>query len=342
MMPGSPRSSGGRVEWLTFARFLPLPENQSALAAFKEAADRLLACRSPHDLNPLFLHGPAGVGKTHLAWALVLETSRRRPDLAAQVLSAGDIRPTPEMGEENGSLLAQARDCDLLVVEDVQHLAARAAETLVSIHDALLARRKQMVFTASTGPGHLDQLPARLTSRLAAGLVVGIAAPGPASRLALLHDKAQRQQLAVPIETLTWLADHLVGGGRQLEGALEQLRTLAHRGRLDLPTIAAHFAPQADATRPTVERIAQRVGKQFQVDLKQMQSSHRQHRALLPRQVSMYLARQLTGLSLGEIGKFFGGRDHTTVLHACQKVDKAITHDLVLSGTIRQLQADLG
>lgn len=339
MKPASPRPRAvGRVDWLTFARFVPVPENQSAWAAFKQTVDHLLGHPGSPGVNPLFLHGPAGTGKTHLVWALVRETTRGRSSLSAQVCSAGDIRPLAELGEADAPL-AQARDCDLLVVEDLQNLATRSAETLVGIHDALLARRQQMIFTASVGPGHLKQLPARLTSRLAAGLVLGITGYSAASRLALLRDKAQRQQLAVPADTLAWLADHLIGGGRQLEGAIESLKALSHS--LDLATVARHFADQAETTRPTVERIAERVGKQFQVDPRQMQSSQRHRRTLLPRQVSMYLARQLTGLSLGEIGKYFGGRDHSTVLHACQKVDQAMNQDVVLSGTIRQLQADL-
>src|SRR5262249_37843500 len=109
----------------------------------------------------------------------------------------------------------------------------------------------------------------------------------------------------------------------------------------DLASVAAHFQAEAEFARPTVERIAERVGSYFRVDPRQMQSRRRLRSALLLRQVGMYLARQLTPLSLAQIGAYFGGRDHTTVLHACRKVEQALSSDAALSGAVRQLQADL-
>jgi chromosomal replication initiator protein len=170
--------------------------------------------------------------------------------------------------------------------------------------------------------------------------------------LAILQDKAQRRQLAVSHLVLAWLAEHLTGGGRQLEGAIARLETLArlHESTpqahpaawpLDVSTIAMYFQEQVEAARPTVERIAQRVGGYFRVEPRQLQSPQRSRQVLLPRQVGMYLARQLTGLSLEQIGAYFGGRDHSTVLHACRKVEQALGQDIVLSGAVRQLHADL-
>src|SRR5262249_12651628 len=156
------------------------------------------------------------------------------------------------------------------------------------------------------------------------------------------EDKAQRRQLAVRREVLAWLAEHLTGGGRQLEGALTQLEVLRRLRRepLDVPTVAAHFREQVEALRPTVDRIARQVSGHFQLDPRQLQSPQRFRKVLLPRQISMYLARQLTDLSLEQIGDYFGGRDHTTVLHACRKLEEALADDAVLSGTVRQLRAD--
>src|SRR5262249_22117573 len=156
------------------------------------------------------------------------------------------------------------------------------------------------------------------------------------SRLALLEDKAQRRQLAVRHDVLAWLAEHLTGGGRQLEGALARLELLARlSGRPpDVAAVAAHFREQAEASRVTVERIAQRVGGSSGGDPRQLQRRRRYKGVLLPRQVGMYLARQLTELSLEQIGAYFGGRDHSTVLHACRKVEQALTHDAALSGAV--------
>src|SRR5262249_4292365 len=133
------------------------------------------------------------------------------------------------------------------------------------------------------------------------------------------------------------------GGGRQLLGALQQLDALCRMQRqpLDVETVAAHFRPLVDAARPTVERIAERVGNCFQTEPRELQSRRRSPGIVAPRQVSMYLARQLTGLSLDQIGAYFGGRDHSTVLHACQKVERELDSSPKLQGLVNQLQAEL-
>jgi chromosomal replication initiator protein len=166
---------------------------------------------------------------------------------------------------------------------------------------------------------------------------------GP-SRLALLQDQARRRGLAVSADVLAWLSEHVAGSGRQIEGALNRLETLAQlTGRPpDLAAVMAQFQPEDRASRPTVVRIAERVGHYFQVEPRQLCSQQRTQQALLPRQIGMYLARRLTSLSLQEIGAYFGGRDHSTVLHACRKVEQAMARDTALSGAVRQLHADLG
>jgi chromosomal replication initiator protein len=329
---------------LTFARFLPLPENRSALAAVRRMADCLTSRRPKRSDNPLYLHGPAGSGKTHLASAVVEDVTHRAPELVAAVLSAGDLRTTALPRDPDGEVadgLQAARDSDLLVIEDVQHLDGRASETVVQLLDHLLPRGGQVVVTALVGPRHLD-LPGRLTSRLAGGLVVGLEPLQVSSRLALLQDKAQRRQLAVGRDVLAWLAENLAGG-RQLEGALTRLEALARvpHQPLDVAAVAAHFREQADAARPTVERIAAKVSSHFHVEPKHLRSGRRSRSVLLPRQIGMYLTRRLTGLSLEQIGHYFGGRDHSTVLHACRKVEQALAGDAALSGTVRQLHAAL-
>jgi chromosomal replication initiator protein len=214
---------------------------------------------------------------------------------------------------------------------------------LVALIDQRLARQLQMVFTATVGPARLERLPARLTTRLAAGLVVGLSPLSPASRLVFLQDRAQRRHLALDQEVLTWLAKHVTGNGRQLEGALARLETVIKLNQRvpDVAGVAALFRTEADNARPSVERIASRVGSYFQVEANELQSRRRCRNALLPRQIGMYLARRLTPLSLDQIGRYFGGRDHSTVLHACRKVQQALTRDPALCGAVRQLHADL-
>jgi chromosomal replication initiator protein len=326
----------------TFANWVSVPENRAARAAVERVADGVCAGRPRQPVNPLFLHGPAGTGKTHLVSALVADVAKRVPDLVAAVLRAGDFEALVRTEEVPADLKA-ARRADLVVVEDLQHLSARAAEAFAQLVDRCRSREQQLVLTAASGPAGLTHLPARLTSRLANGLVVGLQPLGPASRLVLLTDLVERRNLGVGQPVLAWLAEHVAGSGRQLEGAVTRLEGLARlNGRAPgVETVAAHFRDEADARRPTVERIVQRVGRYFQVEPQQMQSRCRSRQALLPRQVGMYLARRLTKLSLQQIGAYFGGRDHSTVLHACRKVEQAMACDAALSGAVRRLHADL-
>jgi chromosomal replication initiator protein len=324
---------------LTFARWVSLPENRAAQAAVEAVAERLCGRQRPN-ANPLFLHGPAGSGKTHLVSALVASVNQRAPDLGAALLNASDFAPPRE---EDGAAVEAGRKADLVVVEDLQLLSERGVEGFVRLFDRCLAREQQVVCTALAGPAQLTHLPVRLTSRLASGLVVGLFPLSRISRLAFLRDRASQRPLALGPDVLAWLAEHVSGSGRQLEGALSRVEGLA-RLYQRVPTadeVAEHFQPDAEARRPTVERIAQRVGRYFQVEPRQLQSRARSRSALLPRQVGMYLARQLTELSLQQIGAYFGGRDHSTVLHACRKVEQALSRDASLSGAVRQLHSDL-
>jgi chromosomal replication initiator protein len=261
---------------------------------------------------------------------LAHELARCGPEFVIQIAAARELDAQSPTFEES----------DLLVIEDVQLLPNRAAERLVHLLDDRLACQRQFVCTATAGPGMLTQLPARLTSRLASGLVVGMMPLGHASRLAFLHDRTERRQLPVGRDVLAWLAEHLPGSLRQLEGAVARLEALVRLSdRIpDRTVVAEHFRVEVETGRPTVERIAEQVGRHFQVDPRVLQSRQRSRGALVPRQIAMALARRLTALSLEQIGAYFGGRDHSTVLHACRKVESG--RDAVLAGALRQLQAE--
>jgi chromosomal replication initiator protein len=326
----------------TFASWIPLTESEAARLAVERVADCVCGRGPRRAINPLFLCGPTGAGKSHLAQALLADVTRRAPDLQVSLLAAGDFEALllPDADRET---LKAARQADLLVIEDLQHLPARVEETFVHMMDRGLARGQQLVFTACRGPAQLAHLPARVTSRLSSGLVVGLRALSPESRHAFLQDRLNRRGLRVAADAIDWLSEHISGSARQLEGAVTRLASLAHRPDqpLTIETVAEHFGVEASANRPTVERIVQRVGRYFQVEPRQLQARSRSRSVLLPRQVGMYLARQLTELSLQQIGAYFGGRDHSTVLHACRKVEQALAHDVRLWGAVRQLHADL-
>jgi chromosomal replication initiator protein len=336
------RARRGRTESLTLSRFVPMPGNCSGLAAVQELLDGLAAGRQGGYL--VFVHGPPGTGKTHLAWGLVDELTRLVPAPAANVLSALDFpRSLHDPDDQPFGNRLSTEDIELLIVEDLQQLPLPGAQALADVLDSRAAHQLPTLLTARVGPGMLTFLPARLRSRLGGGLVVRLESFSPASRFALLQDRAQRRQLAIHPDVLTWLAHHLHGNGRQILAALDQVESLAlsQPGPLDLGTVAYHFRRQGEKASLSMGQIVKRVGHQFQVDAGEIQSRRRHRQVLLPRQVSMYLARRLTGLSLGEIGAYFGGRDHSTVLHACRKVERAIERDVVLSGAVQVLEGEL-
>jgi chromosomal replication initiator protein len=333
---------------LKLACFVPLPENRAALSAVEYLADCLCSERRQQLAFPLLIHGPSGAGKTHLVQGLVKEIGRRMPRIVVSCHSAASFEAVVRGG--TSEQLPDCRQCDLLIVEDVHRLGVGSGafyrsslEALVGVLDYRASRHLPMLLTASSGPAQLYHFSTRLVNRLAGGLVVCIEHLQVKSRLAFLQEKSQKRQLAVRPNVLAWLAENLGGGGRQLEGALNQVALLSkfNNGFPDVDKITRHFQDQAVANRPTIERIAERVGRYFRVEPSQLQSRKRYQNVLLPRQLSMYLARLLTGLSLQQIGTYFGGRDHSTVLHACHKIEEQLGHDTALSGAVRQLTTDL-
>jgi chromosomal replication initiator protein len=329
---------------VTHTDWVLLPENRAGRVAVEAVADGISS--SGGSLNPLFLHGPAGTGKTHLVRWLVAEATRCNPALLVAALSgselAAQVRRPDESDPDVADDLTAARRADLLILEDLQHLASRSADLVAGLIDRLLARCKQVVCTASTGPAHLTELPVRLTNRLAGGVVVGLETFAPGSRVIFLTERARQRGMNVGIDILSWLAGQIPGSARQLEGALNRLQELIrlHGGAISSEIVREHFA-DGPMRSITLERIARQVGQYYRVTPRQLCARSRARGALLPRQVGMYLARQLTDLSLVQIGAFFGGRDHTTVLHACRKVEQGLDTDTGLAGAVRTLSADL-
>jgi chromosomal replication initiator protein len=322
-------------------RFVALPENRSALRAIRRFA-RFEGLPHPRrvSLPSLYLHGSPGTGKSHLVRALLQRIIRRNPDRMARVISARDLaRLLTELPSAGPAPACEFRDCDLLVVEDVQHLPVSGGNALSRLLDERTALRRASVITGVCGPAGLTNLSLRLTSRLAAGLVIGLDSLSPSSRRRLASAFCDRRGLYVTGEVLDWLARSPTGGARPILGDIIRLQRLSriHAPPLDLATVTAELSD--DPGSPLIECLAQQVADHYGLTRKQLRGRDRRRCLLWPRQVAMYLARKLTTLSLAQIGACFGGYDHSTVLHACRKVKDRLRVDVGLPNELAELAA---
>ncbi len=322
--------------------FLLLPENQFAARAIRTLA-RAVVLEKPASMCPLFLHGAPGCGKSHLTSAFLAAVTQGLPELIARIEPAGDLARLESTGEDAGFADRDLVTCDALILEDIQHLPERAADGVCALLDQRARRRKALIVTSGIGPAGLTQLPHRLTSRLASGLVVPLQTPGAASRMAILKAVAAKKKLRLSDDACEWLAEQ-TAGLRSAIGSLSNLALLApqYPGPLDRSIVQEILAQNEQPTsrEGSVAAIIRRVAAAFGIAEKQLLGSSRLRNVLVPRQVAMYLVRELAGLSLPRIGTAFG-RDHTTVLHACRKIEELIKTDAVLNGRVRQLRGEL-
>jgi chromosomal replication initiator protein len=340
--PGPALAPGGTTRsWLesqlnprlTFDCFIVGSSNR-----FTHAACRAVAARPATVYNPLFIFGGSGLGKTHLLHAIGHAVKQSRPE--AKVFYVPAERFTNEMiySIQHAQTLAfrnKYRNVDMLLIDDIQFLAGKEStqEEFFYTFNALRDAHKQIVVTADKPPKDIQKLEERLTSRFNQGLVTDIQQPDIETRLAILRNRFEQEGEGRPLpeDVLLLIADRIRTNIRDLEGCLVRLMAVASLTHRDITLelaeeVLQHYVnPEADQMTP--ERILLMVGERFGVDGEAMCGPRRTRTVALPRQVAMYLTRQLTDLSLVEIGRMFGGRDHTTVMYACDKVGNLITRD---------------
>ncbi len=318
-----------------------LPENRSAARAVRSVCRAVRAGKRP-TANPIVLHGPPGAGKSHLLTAIATHLGTAGA-VTAQLVSAGDLARSPDDGLTDPGLFA----CDLLALEDIQHLTDRTADAACELLDRRIARRRATLVTTTVGPAGLIHLPRRLTSRLAAGLVVHLETFSSASRRIILADAAIVKGVRLTDGALDFLADRAAGGGvRAALGWLQNLAQVARAfpgplGRSEVEQTLAETG-QPTSAAPDVSVIVKRVAAAFGLSEPALLGPSRLRSVLRPRQVAMYLSRELTGLSRARIGAAFDGRDHTTVLHACRKIEAEMGRDPELAKRVSELRAGLG
>lgn len=327
---------------LSFENFVVDKSNQLAF----EAARRV-ASSDKVEFNPLFLHGGVGLGKTHLLHAIANEITARAPGRRVLYLSAEQfmyqfIRALRD--KNTFSFKELFRAVDVLMIDDVQFISGKEStqEEFFHTFNALVEQGKQIILSADKSPGDLAGVGARLTSRMGMGLVADIHPTSYELRLGVLHARAERSAAKFPTEVLAWLATHITSNIRELEGAFNRL--IAHAELTGTP-MTMEYAQRVlsdqlrqQSRRVTVEEIQKQVAAHYGLRMPDFLSARRARAVARPRQLAMYLAKQITTASLPEIGRAFGGRDHTTVAHAVRTIENLLLTDAALADTAASLK----
>ncbi len=317
----------------TFDSFVVGKPNEFAYACARRVAER----PGSKEFNPLFLYGGVGLGKTHLMHAIGLELGRRGALPATVAYMSAEkfmyrfiaaIR-----SQQTIEFKDHLRSVDVLMIDDLQFLIGKenTQEEFFHTFNALVDAGKQIVVSADKSPSDLSGLEDRLRTRLGCGMVADLHATTFELRISILEAKATRARATVPAKVLEFLAHKITSNVRELEGSLNRL--IAHANLFSRPITletaqeVLHDILKAHDKRVTIDEIQRRVAEHYNMRIGDMVSARRARSVARPRQVAMYLAKQLTSRSLPEIGKKFGNRDHTTVMHAVTRVTELITAD---------------
>ncbi len=312
----------------TFDQFVVGSSNRFAHAAAMSVAE------SPaNSYNPLFIYGGVGLGKTHLLQAIGNNILKKHNNCKLYYLSIekfttdfiNSIRYADDLSFKN-----KYRNVDVLLIDDIQFLAGkeRTQEEFFHTFNALYNAQQQIVISSDRPPKDMDKLEERLRSRFEWGLITDIQAPDLETRIAILHKKSELEKLSIPDDVIYFIANNITSNIRELEGSLIRIVAFASLTNREVSVALAKeilkdVLPRTEQ-KPTINLIQEKVSKFFNLSVREMKTKKRNQSIAFPRQIAMYLARQLTDMSLPEIGENFGGRDHSTVLHACAKIKKKL------------------
>ncbi len=326
----------------TFDNFVVGPGNRFAHAA------AYAVCEAPaRHYNPLFIYGPVGLGKTHLMQAIAHETRRRFPDFRVlyissekftnQLITAIQNRSTPQFRNKY-------RNLDLLLIDDIPFIAEKEStqEEFFNTFNTLYDAHKQIIVSSDRPPKEIPGLEERLVSRFGWGLVTDIQPPDFETRVAILRKKMEKETVVVPDDVAYFIASKIRSNIRELEGAL--IRVVAYctltRQPLDLKLAQEilHASLKEEEQKISMEQIQRVVAEYFHLKVSDLRAKRRNQSVARPRQIAMYLIRCLTDHSFPEIGEYFGGRDHTTVLHSYNKINRDIDKSLDLRRSVNEIR----
>lgn len=327
----------------TFDNFVVGKSNELAFAAARRVAEA--AAASPES-NPLFLYGGVGLGKTHLMHAIAGHIKKANPSRKVVYLSAEKFLHHFIRALRYKTILEfkeQLRSADMLLIDDVQFINGKDStqEEFFHTFNALIDSNRQLVISCDRSPTDLDGLEERMRSRLGWGLVADIHSTDYELRLGVLESKAEAAGIPFPREVMEFLASRITSNIRELEGAFNRVvahSTLVGGGiTMENATELLKDLVRANDRRLTLEEIQKKVAEYFNLKVTDMYSARRSRVVARPRQIAMYLAKKLTTKSLPEIGRSFGGKDHTTVMHAIKKVEELVVTDAEFSDSVEML-----
>ena len=337
----APPESYGLSLRFTFDRFVVGPSNR-----FAHAASLAVAASPAKAYNPLFIYGGVGLGKTHLMQAIGQAIGQHWPKrrivyisserFTNELIAAIQTKTTTRFRE-------RYRTVDILLIDDIHFIAEKEAtqEEFFHTFNTLYDAHKQIVISSDRSPKEIAGLEERLVSRFEWGLVTDIQSPDLETRIAILRKKAEEARIDVPNEVTNFIAQQITSNIRELEGALIRVTAYCHLFNRALSEELARDVlkdmVKEVRSRITIQEIQRQVAEHFQIDLGEIRGIRRQRSVLYPRQVAMFLCRRLTEASLPEIGRGFGGRDHTTVMHAVEKIERDITQDAHKKQTLDHL-----
>lgn len=329
----------------TFDNFVIGPSNRFACAA------SLAVAESPAKAyNPLFIYGPVGLGKTHLIQSITHKIAELHPSSKIFYMSSEQF--TNELIDairhrSTSDFRRKYREIDVLLIDDIQFIAGKEStqeeffHTFNNLHD----NRKQIIITSDRPPKEISNLEERLRSRFAWGLITDIQPPDFETRVAILRKKIENEPIKVPDNVIHFIAEEIKTNIRELEGALIRVAAYALLEEkplsLEMAKMILKDLVRGNARMISIEDIQKHVAHFYQISLNDLRSKRRMKNIVIPRQVAMYLCRQLTNSSLPEIGNAFGGKDHTTVLHSFKKVEQELIDNSDIKISVARLTTTL-